>query len=539
MRAILAIALSLLAGMAAAAPVARFEGFTYQGRDDVRVAPGRYRNPVLSGFYSDPSVTRVGQDYYLVTSTFAYFPGIPVFKSRDLVSWTQIGNAIGRPGMLDFTGLGISRGVFAPDISHHAGTFYILNTCVDCGGNYLITAKDPAGPWSDPVWLKEIDGIDTSFFFDIDGKTWVLNNGPPPEPARYPGHRAIWIQQFDLAAKKMIGPRTVLLDGGVRPAEKPIWIEGPHIFRKDGWYYLIAAEGGTAEGHSQVVLRSRAVLGPYDPYPGNPILTQRDLPRSKVTSAGHADFVRTQAGEWWATFLATRPYGDDLYNTGRETFLLPVTWKDGWPVITRSGEAVGETHSRPKLPPQPPAKVRAGFGGPEWMMIRTPRSRWSSLDHGVLTLQARAEPLGGTGPPSFLARRQQHAWAQASTTVTFRPERDGDEAGLAAFQSEAAWYALVVGRESGRRVIALRRRAAQEEPAEGVVVAAAPIAARGAVRLKIEAKGGRYDFLYAEGRGPWRPLSRDADGTILSTKKAGGFVGVTLGPYARAAQPSR
>jgi alpha-N-arabinofuranosidase len=173
------------------------------------------------------------------------------------------------------------------------------------------------------------------------------------------------------------------------------------------------------------------------------------------------------------------------------------------------------------------------------MMLRTPKSRWYGLDRGTLTLQARPEPLGGMGQPSFLGRRQQHAWAQASTTVTFQPERDGDEAGLAAFQSEAAWYAVVVGRESGRRVIVLKRRATKDEPAEGVVAASAPLAGRGAVRLKIEAKGGRYDFLYAEGKEAWRALSRDADGTILSTKRAGGFVGVTIGPYAHAAQSSR
>jgi xylan 1,4-beta-xylosidase len=352
------LALAMVAGAAAAAPQARFDWFEYRGRDapghEVRVAPGQYRNPILGGFYSDPSVTRVGADYYLVSSTFTYFPGIPVFRSRDLVTWTQVGNAIDRPGQLDFTGLGVSRGVFAPDISHHDGRFYILNTCVDCGGNYVITARDAAGPWSDPVWLKAVDGIDASLFFDADGKAWVLNNGPPPGPPRYPGHRAIWIQQFDPAELKTVGPRTVLVDGGVRPAEKPIWIEGPHIYRKDGWYVLTCAEGGTAEGHSQVVLRSRRVLGPYEPFPHNPILTQRDLDAARphpITSAGHASLVQTPAGEWWAVFLATRPYADNHYNTGRESFLLPVTWKQGWPTILAPGRPIPEAAARPRVPP--------------------------------------------------------------------------------------------------------------------------------------------------------------------------------------------
>ena len=199
--------------------------------------------------------------------------------------WTQIGNAIDRPDQLDFKNLGLSRGVFAPDISWHDGTFYILNTCVDCGGNFIITAKNAAGPWSNPTWLPEVEGgIDPSLFFDEDGSAWIVNNGPPPETPLYDGHRAIWVQRFDTRTLKLTGPRTLLLNGGVHPEQKPIWIEGPHILRKDGWYYLIAAEGGTAENHSQVVLRSKNVTGPYEPFAGNPILTQRDLPRDRTNS---------------------------------------------------------------------------------------------------------------------------------------------------------------------------------------------------------------------------------------------------------------
>lgn len=188
----MALALAL-AESARAASDARFDWFEYRGHDPADATPlkpGEYRNPILRGFHPDPSLTRVGDDFYLVTSTFAYFPGLPVFRSRDLVTWTQIGNAIGRPDQLDFTGLGLSRGVFAPTISHRDGTFYILNTCVDCGGNYLITATNPAGPWSDPIWIKEIDGIDPSFVFDGD-RTWILNNGPPEGTPLYEGHRAI------------------------------------------------------------------------------------------------------------------------------------------------------------------------------------------------------------------------------------------------------------------------------------------------------------------------------------------------------------
>ncbi len=538
----MALALAL-AEPARAASDARFDWFEYRGHDPADATPlkpGEYRNPILRGFHPDPSLTRVGDDFYLVTSTFAYFPGLPVFKSRDLVTWTQIGNAIDRPDQLDFTGLGLSRGVFAPTISHRDGTFYILNTCVDCGGNYLITATNPTGPWSDPIWIKEIDGIDPSFVFDGD-RTWILNNGPPEGTPLYEGHRAIWIQEFDLAARKPVGPRKVLVNGGVDLSTKPIWIEGPHIFKRGGWYYLSCAEGGTAEGHSQVILRSRNVLGPYEPWSGNPILTQRGLPADRphpITSAGHAQLVETAKGEWWASFLATQPYAGDFYNTGRETFLLPVKWTDdGWPVILPSGQAIPRTHRRPDLPPaqarEPPEREEFDGQalGPEWMTLRNPRGSWHRLDGGALIL-AGAEPLGGKGRPAYAGRRQQHVNAEAATRVRFAPARAGDRAGLVALQSPDFFYALTVTREGGATVVVLERRAGPKAPVNGVVVATAPVPAGQPVELKITARGGRYDFAYALAPGRWTTLAADQDGTILSTKTAGGFVGATFGLYA-------
>jgi alpha-N-arabinofuranosidase len=218
------LALSLTA--AAPAPVARFAWFDYRGEDPVdravKAGPDEYRNPILQGFYPDPSIERVGDDYYLVNSTFSYFPGLPIFHSRDLVSWTQIGNAIDRPTQFDFKRIGLSRGIFAPDISYHAGRFYLAGTCVDCGGNFVMTAKRAAGPWSDPHW-NAIDGIDPSLFFDKDGSAWILNNGPPTGQPEYDGHRAIWIQRFDAKTLKPFGERTLLVNGGVNFAEKPIW----------------------------------------------------------------------------------------------------------------------------------------------------------------------------------------------------------------------------------------------------------------------------------------------------------------------------
>jgi alpha-N-arabinofuranosidase len=225
---------------------ARFAWFEYIGTDGGPLAEDEYRNPILAGFYPDPSVVRVGGDYYLVNSTFAWFPGIPVFHSRDLVHWTQIGNAIDRPGMLNFAGLSVSRGVFAPAISWHDGTFYIVNTCVDCGGNFVITARDPAGPWSDPVWLPTVEGIDPALFFDDDGSAWLVNNREPAGGSTYDGHRALWIERFDPIGLRMMGDPKMIVDGGIDLASKPVWIEGPHIYKHGGRYYLMAAEGGRA-----------------------------------------------------------------------------------------------------------------------------------------------------------------------------------------------------------------------------------------------------------------------------------------------------
>ena len=553
MRTLIALALAFGSAAPAAAAPASFAWFDYRGSDAsdrVPARPGDYRNPILHGFYPDPSIVRAGPDFYLVNSTFAWFPGIPVWRSRDLVHWTQIGNAIDRPGQLDFKRLGLSRGVFAPSIHAHAGTFYIVNTCVDCGGNFIVTAKDPAGPWSDPVWLPELDGgIDPSLFFDDDGSAWLINNGAPPGTPLYEGHRAIWVQRFDAKTLKPFGPRTMVVNGGVDISKKPVWIEGPHILKKDGWYYLTCAEGGTAEGHSQVVFRSRRPDGPFVPFAGNPILTQRDLPRDRpmpITSAGHAQLVDTPHGRWWASFLATRPYAGDYYNTGRETFLLPVTWKDGWPRITGPGETIPYAHAAPALPLGGPPPVptsgafhvresfRAATLPPSWMMMRNPQGRWWRVGGGALRLEGRPVRLGDNGNPSFLARRQQHMNMEAATELRACPAREGEEAGIAALQNDDYWFLLAVERSGGRTRIVLKRRAGPGEPAAGVVVAEAPLRCTGPVRLKVAANGASYAFSWAGGGEAWHALGAPQDGTILSTKTAGGFVGAVLGLYAYA-----
>lgn len=556
MKRLLTAAALLLAAPAAAQPVATFSWFDYSGKDAsdaLTAGPGDYRNPILKGFYPDPSVTRVGEDFYLVTSTFSWFPGIPVFHSRDLVHWTQIGNAIDRPGMLDFKRLGLSRGVFAPSIQAKDGIFYLLNTCVDCGDNFLLTANNPAGPWSDPVWLPDLKGgIDPSMFFDDDGRTWVVNNGPTRGKPLYEGHRAIWVQEFDRKTNKTFGPRTLLVDGGIDIAKKPIWIEGPHIFKKDGWYYLSCAEGGTAEGHSQVILRSRSVTGPYVAWEGNPILTQRDLPRDRampVTSAGHAQLVTTPDGKWWATFLAVRPFEGDFYTTGRETFLLPVEWKDGWPVILPAATPIPWTHARPALPqgraPLPTSgafRIRDDFRAASlpahWMMLRNPRSDWYRLDTTGLSLTARPEGLGDNANPSFLARRQQHTNAVAETRVHFTPEKDGDRAGLVVLHNDDYWFFVGVRRVNGRTQVTVDQREGPNAPKLGKTLFTAEEPRTGDLYLRITVEGRRYRFSYGtpsrkRSLSPpdWHDLGA-VETDSLTTKVAGGFVGSVFGLFA-------
>ncbi|MDO7836403.1 glycoside hydrolase family 43 protein [Sphingobium sp. HBC34] len=549
---LLSMSLSGFAVAPAQAAPARFERFTYQGQatDPRPVRPGDYRNPILSGYYPDPAVTRVGDDYYLVNSSFAHFPGLPIFRSKDLVNWTQIGNAIDRPEQLDFTGRHISQAVFAPDISFHDGLFYIVNTCVECGGNFVITASNPAGPWSNPIWLP-FEGIDPSLYWEGD-RAYIVNNRAPDETPRYAGHRAIWIQEYDWRAGRMVGPGTQLINGGVDISKKPVWIEGPHIFRKDGYYYLTAAEGGTSVNHSQVVLRARDLRGPYVPFAGNPILTQRDLDPARphpIGSAGHATLIETQAGDWWATFLAVRPYAGDYYNIGRETFLLPVTWQDGWPIILPQGQAIPHVATAPRLPApsrsappspgqaEPPLPTSGDFAyrdefdgkalSMQWIGIRTPRHPFYRLAGGALELDSGA-PIGDlNGVPAFIGRRQQHATATISTTLRYTPVTDGDRAGLAAVQSDRSNLFFGLTRLSGKPVVALYTRDAADAD---TLVAAAPVRTNGPVTLTMRITGGTMAFDYGVG-GKTRTLKADMDATLLSTKKAGGFVGTVVGPY--------
>jgi len=302
--------------------------------------------------------------------------------------------------------------------------------------------------------------------------------------------------------------------------------------------------------HSQVAFKADTVLGPYTPYEDNPVLTQRDLPADRkhpITSVGHADFVTDSDGNWWASFLGVRPYQSDDYNTGRETFLLPVKWKDGWPEILPDGETVPYQMPRPVLPRQPkPVVPTTGnctltetFDDPNlppyWITVRIPSGSWYTIDDSALTLQAKPVGLGDFGQPSFVARRQQHLNAEADTSVVFDPASPEDEAGIAAFQNDEFYYALGLSVNADNQpVVRLRKRTGPDADPEGETIAEVPVRTEDntPVSLKIVARGPLYDFYYSDINGDWHPVALDQDGTILSTRVAGGFVGAVFGMYA-------
>ena len=505
-----------------------------------------FQNPILPGFYPDPSVLRVGEDYYLINSTFAYFPGVPIFHSKDLVSWTQIGNILNRPEQLNLDGHDVSQGIFAPTISYKDGTFYMVTTLIKNGGNFVVTATNPAGPWSNPHWLPGVNGIDPALFHDGEGKSYIVYNSIAPDnKPLYNGHRTIRINEIDLKTLKTVEPNQILVNGGVDFSKKPVWVEGPHIYKVDGYYYLMAAEGGTGTNHSEVILRSKNVKGPYEPYDKNPILTQRHLPKGRVnpvSATGHADLVQTQSGDWWAVFLATRPYNiqQDYYNTGRETFLAPVTWKDGWPIINAENDLVLYSYPRPNLPAQlkPEFPLNGNFTYCEdfkapvlpmhWLQLRTPRSAWYTLDRGKLVLDVRPESFSEKVNPSFIARRQQHVRGSGSTQMEFNPQKENEFAGLITFQNSEHYYAIGKTLKGNNQVVQLRKP-------DGTVLAEKALSKKEAKKpllLKVDFDGAEYSFYYATQKDKWQALQEKVDGTFLSTRTAGGFVGVLLGVYA-------
>ena len=499
-------------------------------------------NPILAGFYPDPSICKAGNDYYIVNSSFAYYPGLPLFHSKDLLNWQQVGYALNRPEQLNLDGAGVSRGLFAPAITYHKGTFYIVCTLIDKLGNFVITTKDPKDPWSNPIALPQVNGIDPSLFFDEDEKLYIVYNSIPPNNiSMHDGHRTIRMFELDPQNFKTIGDEKLLINGGTDMAKKPVWIEGPHLYKKDDWYYLMCAEGGTGYNHSEVIFRSKSVKGPFVSYDKNPILTQRQLdPKRKnpVTTTGHADLVEGPDGKWWGVFLGCRPYEGDYYNTGRETFMAPVEWNNGWPVFNFGADEIKYSYPINAKANNRKEKFsgnyyfRDEFDKAELNMrysfLRTVRQQWySAIDKpGALSIQVRPETCSEKSNPSFIGFRQAHLKGYAATSLNFTATAENEKAGLLIFQSEKNYYYLCKSVKEGKAVVELYK--AQELLASETIE---PKTDKD-IFFKIEARMDKYAFYYTLKKDKWKLLLDNADGKFLSTKGAGGFVGCMYAMYA-------
>lgn len=410
-----------------------------------------FSNPILSGFYPDPSICRVGDDYYLVNSSFEFFPGVPIFHSKDLVHWQQIGHCLTRKSQLPLDKARASGGIYAPTLRYHDGTFYMVTTNVDGGGNFYVTAKNPAGPWSEPIWLHD-SGIDPSLFFDDDGKVYYT---------RHEGMGDGFIaQQFlNLETGRLEGPLKNIWRG-----TGGVWPEGPHLYKIHGKYYLMIAEGGTSYDHMVTIARSDSPFGPFESNPNNPILTHRNRPDHPIHALGHADFVETPDG-WWMVCLGIRPQGGRFHHLGRETFLAPVTWNsDGWPVVNGNG-TLELTMPAPKLPPysfkELPAKddFDSDKLSLQWNYLRNPYDGDVSLTAhpGYLRLNGSAITLNDQDSPAFVGRRQTDLACQFSAKLDFIPKAQNEEAGLVVRQNDKYHYEIGVTLRGSKRQVLFRK----------------------------------------------------------------------------------
>lgn len=550
---------------------ALFDYFNYEGDDDFykrNPLPNEtsYYNPILPGFYPDPTVVTNGKgDYYLATSTFTYIPGVPLFHSKDLINWEQIGHILDREEQVaNCEGHDVSRGIFAPSLSYDpkTETYYMITTNVNEGtGNFYVKTKDPAGSWSDPIYLPSIQGIDPSIFIDEDGKAYVVNNDDAPDnKPEYPGHRTVRIQELDLRTDKCVGERKIVINKGWNPAEKPVWCEAPHIYKINGYYYLMTAEGGTSTWHSEVMYRSKSVWGPYAPCPRNPFLTQRTLDPKRpdpVTCAGHADIVKTPEGKWWCVFLACRPVaGEDYENLGREVFLLPLTWdKDGWPVMTGSDKVIDQVVK------DGPAKRgdRVTFGnftrndnfdtdtlGMQWVSLRKKITDLYSFtpDHW-LSLKESPVIASEKSAPSMLLQRISHHKFTAATSMTYKPENEDDAAGMVLYKDQDNFAFMALTIENGKQVVKLsvvHNEKSSEYPSDSdksreelkktsnAQTYSAPVDYN-YINMRIKSDGKTFTFQYSDASNPekWTTLGEPVPAHKFSTRDTGGFCGTMIG----------
>lgn len=499
-----------------------------------------FTNPIIPGAYPDPSICRVGDDYYLSNSSFEYFPGIPIWHSKDLVHWEHASFGIHRPEQFNFDGLASSAGAWAGTIRYNQGTFYLPLTWVDWRlkvgfKNVILTAKSPAGPWSDPYTITDtIWGIDPALFFDNDGKAyWLMNH--PAVGFSHPGAASIMIQEINLSMMKLVGSPVFIGRGAMLDSRYP---EGPKLFKKDGYYYLLIAEGGTGQFHAVTISRSKNIFGPYENYEGNPLLTHRAMGyTTPFVNIGHADMVSTDDGAWWMVCLGSRPLAGKDNILGRETFLTPVKWSEGqWPVVSPEYGQVRAVEASPALPAAAviPTPERDDFENSSlsylWAHIRTPAKGSFSLTNqrGFLKLQLLTAKLSKPESPAFIGQRLRFRNGEASTSMSFKPQKVNDEAGLVLYKSEMAFVKFVVTKTDKGQCLQI---ITQQDSTQSLIYNV-PLKSSKAVELKIIQQENRFAFFYKVDNQSWTGALPSFDGHILSVERAGGFMGVFVGVYA-------
>ncbi|MCK9859482.1 family 43 glycosylhydrolase [Paenibacillus sp. ATY16] len=488
-----------------------------------------YRNPVLPGFYPDPSAVRVGEDYYMVTSTFEYFPGVPVFRSKDLVHWEQIGHVLTRESQVNLRSRNSSEGIYAPTLRYNNGVFYMITTDVYGIGNFYVTATNPAGPWSDPIRIP-YGNIDPSLFFDDDGKVYVSAQAGFGETSH------IIQYEIDILTGEALSEPVVVFEGDEGP-----WVEGPHLYKINGLYYMMTASGGTGPMHREIIGRGTSPYGPFEMLP-HPILTHNGLKDHPIQYTGHVELLDDVHGRWWALFLGVRPQGGKGSVLGRETFLAPVRWsEDGWPMIDNNeghaamvmeGPAIRESKdSAAGLDNPVTTKFTSEGLGLEWMYNRViPGQEELSLTEreGCLRLRGNANGLRDGGAHVFVCRRQQHHRMSIETRLSFAPGREGEQAGIAARLSDKSYYSVGITKKDGQTGI-LVTAMAQGSGMEAFT----PIEEQVPVRLSIRSDGKEYELLYTLGGASAEWVSLGAlPAEALTPDADGAFTGVCLGMYA-------
>lgn len=502
----------------------------------------KYQNPVIPGFYPDPSICRVGEDFYLVNSTFEYFPGVPVFHSKDLVHWEQIGHCITRNSQLTlYTGHQNYTGIYAPTICYHEGTFYMATTNASGGqtgtGNFYVWTKDPAGEWSDPVFL-DAPGIDPSFFFDDDGKAYFTGTADCE----------IFLYEMDFAKQKLVGDRVKLWEGS-----GGAYAEGPHLYKKNGWYYLLISEGGTERCHMLTMARSKNVTGPYEPCPHNPVLTNRSL-GWPIESAGHGDLIEDQNGNWWAVCLGTRNFSyPPKHNLGRETMLMPVDFSGEWPVFGDKGRlreffetdllpgtgagacGCGDAASEPGAcdcsdsAPEPGAVYRDDFEAAKldlgWNFIYNPDWSLYGWGDGKLRLFGNEKGLQDPDTIAWIGRRQKHHVCSAQVTLEFPCCQEEEEAGLTIYMNHRHHYEIGLRFEGQERKLIFRRQIGSLFKVEQEIPYQAD-----SVSLKLEADLDFYRFFRQKEDGSWEEFGK-GETRYLTTEVGGNFTGNYIGLY--------